>query len=114
MASCFAGTALGLFCAREMKRVVAQFIQPIELSNAGILSSWLVRECRKTGRNSVSRRRLSQYGPAGLSRVEACDDARNLLCEAGHVRFTQFGNATEIEVNPALILPKAAAGTAIQ
>lgn len=89
----------------EAKRLFNELVLPVGVMRAKVLADWLIAECRATGVNRVTTRRISQYAPSQLRGKAERDAALELLEDSGHVRLTGEGKARFVEINPGLLLP---------
>ncbi len=87
----------------ESRRFFGESTLSPELRNAARLDDWLVATCRHEQIQSVSTKRILQYGPSGLRDKSSLDAALAELEELGRVRLSVEGKRRIVEINPRLL-----------
>src|SRR5262249_25111623 len=87
----------------EARRSFCELALPESLADAVRLDGWLRHYCRREHTNTVSRRRVRQFGPHVLRDHARLDKALGELIELDRVRVVTKGRRKEIQINPALL-----------
>jgi hypothetical protein len=87
----------------EARRFLGEFSMPVELAAAARIEDWLVKQCKSSRTNIISRGELQQYGPFGLRDKKSIDSTISELSELGRARDIKNGRKREIHINPALL-----------
>ncbi len=88
----------------EARRLLADLDTPPTLAAAIRLDAWLRSEAQANGTNSVSTKRIYQYGPNCVRDSRDLRAALAILAERGRAWLEECGRRRSVVINPALLV----------